>query len=616
MDPRLLRAYEEELYHLRQTSREFGNEHEGVAGFLGLGAPSDPDPHVERLMEGVAFLSARVKLKLDDQFPDFSQSLLASVQPSYLSPTPSIGVVQLAPNLEDPSLVTGPSVPRETEMKAEAATSDVACRFRTGHAVQLLPLEIEEAEYLGSRAGVSKFAASLNVVAEAGLRLRFRATGGVRLGDIAVKNLPVFLPGMEHLSGELYRQLLGDCIGVVAIKSDKSQVSLPKPSSYGFSDDCALLPHEGRSFRGYRVLTEYFACPERFMFVEFKGLDKAFAECDERCEIVLLFSRSAPLLDRVVTPERLRLFCTPIVNLFELQLDRIRVSPLDHEFQVIPDRSNVLSYEVYRLLTVGVHARDGSQTTAMPIYSFGSQLHDWKDAVFYTTRLRSRRMSTKEQRAKKRSDYVGTEAFLSLTCPGSPQRMESIAELSLRALCTNRELPETYAIMGRNPQFEFEDVPAVTNIELVRPLSRPRPPLGLHEAAWRVVGHLTPNYTSLVRTQGGDPSTLRDHIALYRQADDHSTRRQVDGILSVNSKSISRRVNAFERNAFARGDQIRIRLDDASYESERMFLFTAILDCFLGEFCSVNSFVETVFESPEKGVFATWPVRIGTRPTI
>lgn len=616
MDPRLLRAYEDELYYLRQASREFGNEHEGVAGFLGLGAPADPDPHVERLMEGVAFLSARVKLKLDDQFPDFSQNLLAAIQPGYMAPMPSIGIAQLLPNADDPSLLSGPIVPHGTEMRSEAPTTDVLCRFRTGHDVQLLPLEITEAEYLPSRASVAKFSSAQGLVAEAGLRLRFRSTAGVKLEDINAKSLPFYLPGLDHLAGETYRQLLGDCIGVVAVRSKLSDVRLRPPVPYGFSDQCALLPHEGRSFRGYRILAEYFACPERFLFVEISDLDKAFAHCDQECDIVFLFSRSAPSLDRALGTDRFKLFCTPIVNLFELQLDRIRVSPLEHEFQIIPDRSNTLSYEVYRLLSIGVHFRDGSSGRADPIYNLGSQMHDWKGALFYATRLQARRMSTKEQRVKKRSDYVGTDVFLSLTCPGSPERIEEISELSPRALCTNRELPESFAIMGRNPNFEFENVPAVAKIELVRPLSRPRPPLGLHEAAWKVIGHLTPNYTSLVRTKDGDPSTLKDHLALYRQVDDHSTRRQVDGILSVDSKSVTRRVLESERSAFARGNQVRIRLDDASFENERMFLFSAILDCFLGEFCSVNSFVETVFESPEKGVFAKWPVRMGTRPTI
>ena len=155
MDPRLLRAYNEELAYLRETEREFGAEHDVVAGYLGLKTPNDPDPYVERLLEGVAFLAARVKLKLNDEFPEFTQHLLQAIQPNYLSPTPSMCVVAFEPTLTDEALAKGVRVPRLTELTAKVPDHDSPCVFRTGHGVDLYPLSIEQAEYLPSRAAVA-----------------------------------------------------------------------------------------------------------------------------------------------------------------------------------------------------------------------------------------------------------------------------------------------------------------------------------------------------------------------------------------------------------------------------------------------------------------------------
>ncbi|HEX8570890.1 MAG TPA: type VI secretion system baseplate subunit TssF [Caulobacteraceae bacterium] len=616
MDPRLLRAYNEELAYLRETSREFGAEHDVVAGYLGLKTPNDPDPYVERLLEGVAFLAARVKLKLTDQFPEFTQHLLQAIQPNYLSPTPSMCVVAMEPTLTDEALATGMRVPRLTELSAKATDHETPCVFRTGHAVDLYPLQIDQAEYLPSRASVASYAAAANVRAEAGLRIRFRSTAGP-LSGIDPASLPIYIKGSENTPGELYRQIVGETIAVVARPEGAAGAAwsrLPHPEAYGFGDECALLPHEGRSFRGYRLLAEYFACPERFLFAEFKGLGRAFAQAKETCEVVLLFSRSSPALIETVAPANLGLFCTPAINLFEMPLGRVNLSQTEHEHLVMPDRTRPLDYEIFRLLDVTAHGRNGARPAA-PLYSFGALLYDWREAIFYVTRLRPRRLSTREQRIRRRTDYIGTETFISLVAPGAPERLDEVYELGLRALVTNRELPELLRFSGRESDFAIT-APGVEKVTVVRAPTRPRPPLGLNDAAWRVISHLTPNYASLVKDENDSPALLRDHLALYGRSDDPIMRRQIDGVLSVASEPVTRRVSGLDRLAFGRGQRVRIRLDDSSFENGRMFLFAAVVDRFLSEFASVNAFVETVFDSPDQGEFVKWPPRTGHRPTI
>ncbi|HEY2710681.1 MAG TPA: type VI secretion system baseplate subunit TssF [Caulobacteraceae bacterium] len=621
MDPRLLRAYNDELIYLREAAREFGEEYESVAGRLGLMTPTEVDPYVERLLEGVAFLAARVNVKLQDQFPEFTQHLLQAIQPHYLAPTPSMCVVGFEPQITDPSLVNGFDVPRGTEISAVARDQNSAVvTFRTGHDVTLWPLQIAEAEYLATRAAVAPFAAAAGVRAESGLRLRFTAAAGVPLNKIAPGDLPIYLAGAETIPGELYRQIIGDTLAVMARSpasgaGQEGWVRLPLPEQHGFEDDQALLPTEQRSFRGYRLLSEYFACPERFQFVKLRELAKAFAVCTDACDVVLLFSRNAPTLAKAIGPQNFRLYAAPAINLFEKQLGRVQVRPYEHEYQVMPDRTRPLDFEVYRVLEVTAFgAQNGEPRPVSPLYAFGALLYDWREALFYVTRLRRRRLSTKEQRLRRRTDYLGTETWISLTAPGDPATVDRIHELAVRALVTNRELPELLKFGGAT-DFNVSTGP-IRAVTTLRAPTRPLPPLGLGDGAWRVIGHLTPNYASLAPTDHDDPSILRDHLALYGRIDDAGMRRQVDGVLSCRSEQVTRRVPGRDRLAFARGLRIRMKLDDVSYENARMFLFSAVLERFLAEFATINSFTECVFESVQEGMFTQWPPRVGQRRNI
>lgn len=623
MDPRLLSAYNDELAYLREAAGEFAAEHEAVAGRLGLDAPTDPDPYVERLLEGVAFLGARVQLKLQDQFPDFTKALLQAVQPQYLAPTPSICVAAFEPAEGDPALVTGCAVPRWTAMTAIAGgNGDSPVLFRSGHDVTLWPVRIVQAEYLATRAAVAGFAAAAGVTAEAGLRLRFEAIGGAALKQLAIARLPLYLAGAEATPGELYRQIIGDTIAVIARDPASGAgaagwTPLPKPDQVGFGDDEALLPADLRSFRGYRLLAEYFACPERFLFVALRDLGRAFAAATAACDVVLLFRRATPSLAGAVAPGNFRLFATPAINLFEKQLGRVSVDARTHEHHVVPDRTRPLDFEVFRLLEVQAFGADNREPREVaPLYALGAQLHDWRDALFYTTRLTARRLSTREQRLRRRTDYVGTETWISLTAPGDAARLDGVRELGVRALVTNRELPELLTFGGEH-HLQASGVPART-ISILRSPTRPRLPMGLSDAAWQVIGHLTPNYLSLATEQGEgeDATVLRDHLALYGRTDDAAARRQVNGVLGVTSRPITRRVGWLDRTAVARGQQIRVRLDDGAFDRGRMFLFGAVVERFLAEFATVNAFTETQFHSADEGEIIAWPARIGRRRLI
>ena len=620
MDPRLLRFYNEELAYLREGAREFGEEHETVASRLGLKTPNDPDPYVERLLEGVAFLGARVQLKLADQFPEFTQHLLAAVQPQYLAPTPSICIAGFDPKDNDPMLAQGYTVPRGTPLTALASDqANAPVTFMTGHAVALYPVKISEVEFLASRAAVASFVNSSSVHAECGLRLRFEATGAIPLEKIEIGPLDLYLDGSEQVPGELYRQMIGEAIAVLARPATSASavpVALPLPEQVGFGDDEALLPAEQRSFRGYRLLSEFFACPERFLFVRLRDLANAFAAAQGgACDVVVLFSRPAPILAGALSPANFRLFATPAINLFEKQLGRVAINAVDHEFHLVPDRTRPLDFEVFRIEEMEAHLREEEHPRpVVPLYALGALMYDWREALFFVPRLMMRRLSTKAQRLQRRGDYIGTETYISLSAPGNPDRIGEIRELAIKALVTNRELAGELTFRGTQ-HFAVPGGP-VRAVSVLRSPSKPRPPLGLTDGAWRIIAHLTPNYATLAPEIGDDPSMLRDHLALYGRQDDAAMRRQIDGILGVSSRPVVRRVPGRGQMAVARGSKIKLRLDDGAYGNSRIFLFGAVVERFLAEFATINSFTETVVETAAEGVVSKWPARIGRRPMI
>ena len=615
MDPRLLDYYEAELKYLRDQSRDFAESHQTAGRRLGLNT-SEPDPYVERLLEGVAFLSSRVRLKLDDQFPEFTHQLLEAIQPHYLAPTPSICIAAFEPNEGDQGLAEGYIVPKRSQLTTHAPNkSRTQIIFETGHEVTLWPLKVTQAKYIHSRAEAAKFASMTKSRIQAAISIRLEPTKGIELNTIKADQLDFYLDGSEAIPNELYRQIIGESVGVIVtpIGGEKKQpIAIGKAEQLGFSEEESLLPPDGRTLGAYRMLSEYFACPERFRFARLRGLASAISQASEAIEITILLSRSSEILRQSVNESNFRLFVTPAINLFEKQMNRISYKPEEHNIKVVPDRSSRLDYEVFRLIDVKTFDQNKREPqTAKPLYAYGAGLYQHSTAVYYSKQVKMRTLSWPERRALGRDYYIGTDTFITLTCPGDADRLDDIKELSIRAFVTNRELPEDLKRSGQL-DLSLTGVPA-SHIKIIAGPTRPLPPIGIGDSAWRVIGHLTPNYASFIPNKPGDAETLRNHLALYGRQNDSVMRAQIDGLMSIGQKPITRRVSGRGEFALARGMKIDIEMDDSIYDHASAFQFSAVVDRFLSEFCAVNSFTETRFYSNSTGEIAQWPPRIGRR---
>ena len=621
MDRRLLRYYNRELQHLREMGGEFAREFPKIAGRLALEAVACADPYVERLLEGFAFLAARVHLKLDAEFPRFTQSMLDTIYPHYLTPTPSMAVVEFHPDLTEGALAEGFVIERGTSLRGNLGRGEqTACEYRTGHDVTLLPIQITEAQYY------TRELASLEVPkhfeAKAGIRIRLQCTAGLTWGEIDLKKLSLFLRGGQQTPARLYEQLFGHTMAVIAqstMRPVQWQKTLPATSVHraGFDNREALLPHEARSFHGYRLLHEYFAFPERFMFAEIRGLDEALVENDQTVmDLIVLLDEADLELQGMVEGGNFRLFCTPAINLFPMRTDRIHLSDRFSEYHVVPDRTRPLDFEVYRV--EGVEGYGARADEEMRFESFYSATDlgagGGGGGAYYVTNRVSRTPSQKERQFGRRSSYAGSEIFISLVDASSAPYKSDLRQLGLDTLCTNRDLPLQMAVGRGRTDFSMDISAPVEEVRCVAGPTPPRPSHAEGEITWRAVSHLSLNYLSLIDTNEREgAAALRDLLRLYGDASDPSIRKQIDGVKSVTYRPVTRRVAVAGPIAFARGLEVAATLDEDAFEGSSAFLLGAVLERFFAKYVSINSFTETVVHTVDRGQIMRWQARVGQR---
>jgi type VI secretion system protein ImpG len=626
MDPRLLRYYNLELQHLREMGAEFAQQFPKIAARLGMNGLEVADPYVERLLEGVGFLAARVQLKLDAEFPRFTQALLESVYPHYLAPTPAMLVAELKPDPKDPVLASGTKrVPRGSTMQSVGGGDEVtACEFRTAHDVTLWPVQIASVSYFSFAPDLPLNALPVSQRIKGGLRIRLKATAGLKFAQMALDRLSFYLAGRDDVANALYELCLGAPLGVLVQPSKGSSrwhewLDASSVRPVGFADNEALLPVTLRSFQGYRLLQEYFAFPQRFRFFDIAGLSRAVKRADtSEIELVILFGRGQGTLESVVDASNVALYCTPAVNLFTKRADRIHVTDSAHEYHVVADRTRPLDFEVYEVTSVVGHGVGAdSEQAFLPLYSAYSTDVDHPRTAYFTTRREPRLISSSQRQRGTRSSYIGTEVFLSLTDPDEAPFSGDLRQLSIQTLCTNRDLVLLMPVGGGKSDLSLDLAAPVTGIRVMTGPSRPHAPLADGAVAWRAINHLSLNYLSLVNATPQEGATaLRDLLDLYAPAADASARRQIDGLRSVHVKPIVRRLRQPGPLAFGRGLEVTVDVEELAFEGGSAFLLGSVLDRYFARYVSMNSFTETVLRSGSRGEINRWQAHTGARPTL
>ena len=623
MHPALLEYYDEELRHLREVAGEFAREFPKVAGKLGLDQFECADPYVERLLEGFAFMAARVRLKLDAEFPQFTEELLGIVYPDYLAPLPSAVVVEFTPDRLEAGLVSGFRVARGTSLRSAIPPGEqTACEYRLAHDVDLYPLVVESFDYLPSVGAIAALGIKVPAGTRSGLRLRLAVTAGIPARDLELNALRIFLRGGEGIAGRLYELIVRDPLALWVRDGETGDVlgrvdSAECVTALGFSDEEAMLPNAPASFEGYRLLREYFMMPERFLFAGLNGFRHQMRRVTEsRFELIVLSGVHAPELEGIVNASNVALFAAPAANLFSRRTDRINVSGTEREFHVVVDRARPRDFEVFAIEEVkGFLANDAAEQHFTPMYQAPViGIETGPGGMHYTTRRTPRLVSSAQRRRGPRSGYSGSEVYLALVDGQAPPVSPDLQQLSVRALCTNRDLPLAMAIGRGLSDFTLETGAPVEALKIVAGPTRPQAAPFQGETAWRLINHLSLNYTSLAENRESDDALpLRRMLGLYADANEPHVRRMLESIVNVKARPVVRRIGPVQQIVAARGVEVTVVCEESGFTGTGLFLFGAMLERFIAKYATINSFTETVIRNTFGTEVMRWPARTGLR---
>lgn len=625
MRDELLGYYERELIFLRRMGADFAKKYPKIAARLLLDEEKIEDPHVERMIEAFAFLTGRVGLKLDDELPEITESFLNILYPHYLAPIPSMAISQLSFGSPQDKITAAQIVERGSKLNSRPVDGS-PCQFRTSFDVQLMPLEMLAAalESPAPKDSRGKFVDSY-------IKLSLRAYGDANLHEMKVGTtgetpqfLRFYLDGDPQLVFPLYEIIVNHATAVefrakeppIGDGSMKTlinvQLKLPDPviipardaiRQVGFAENEAILPYTKRSFMGYRLLSEYFAFPYKFLFFDVYGIDAAVAKKFGSHFDILIHLKDVTPPIAPITVDTFRLGCTPIINLFSRLADPLYLSQQKYEYQIIPDVHRQMSTEIYSIDEV--FTTDPASNTTREFSPFYSLRHAYGEQMEKSFWYAVRRQS-------QRADDEGTEVFLSLVDSSFNPRTPAIEVLNVRTMCTNRDLPARLPFGGKDNDLEVEGTILISRARcLTKPTETIRPPQR-RAAQWRLISHLNLNYISLISGENGTPEALQEILHLYNFTDSSITRKQILGITGIESRNVVRQIGGRIGAGFVRGFETTLTFDEEQYVGSGLFLFGCVLERFLGLYSSVNSFNQMVMRSEQREeVIKLFPPRAG-----
>ncbi|PBB23645.1 MULTISPECIES: type VI secretion system baseplate subunit TssF [unclassified Mesorhizobium] len=624
MDRVFVEYYEEELTHIRALAAEFADMHPAVARNLSLDTVPCPDPYVERLLDGVAFLAARTRLKVDAERSRFSRAVLDVLYPDLVTPAPATAMAVLKPGQQVQSMIAGHAVARGTRL-VSGLNPGLSTRstFTTAQEVTLWPIAITSVGYFQDRSALA--AAGIAPIGdargEAAFRVTLSRTGKGKLSELSLDRLDLYFAGRAR-APLLFDAIFGACSALGARAEGKTNplTALPEPEMIGIRDDEALMPRTRPTFEGYRLLREYFMIPERFHYVRVAGLQPVVRKCDAGIEIIFLFRRPVPELADVTVAD-FELFVTPVINLFERECNVIEIDPRKTRQVLHADRTRARDFEIFRVTRVEDADAESGEATIPELFSLGQNRGSgW----VYSTERRPRRATEDERReGLTRTSYTGDDVFIAVSRPAGSSPNRPLKRLDITALCTNRDLP----ILDDTPTLTLETADPVEAVRLLGALRAPQPaiPASLPASAagesradnlaWRLVAQLSLNFLSLAQEgRGVDP--LHALLDLYADRGDPSLARNVHSIVRIDSRPVIERLQIDGPMCFGRGTEVTLHVDQSVLAGQSSLLLSALLSRLFARHAGINGFVRTRTRLLQKQEDVPWPMTPGNRYLI
>lgn len=635
-------AYNRELALLKERAAEFAADYPGLADRLGGLVDDNIDPTVAGLLEGSAFLAARVQTKMQEEFKTFTHELLDQVFPDALAPTPSAMLVRANLPRENADLAKGITFEAGAYMDARFRDADkqVACRFALTAPLTLWPVELPQASYHAGAGPIGALGQEIADGTKAGLVLDLKRIGPdgtppeeLIFAGLEMDALNVQFTGPIPEAIALYEQVFCDRTRIslrwLNKQGDAVFTTLPPDAleQVGFDPEERLFPHNTRLFDGFAILREFFVFPRKFAGFRLTGLRNIFKRIhSSELQVIIEFDTVNRALASRLETAHLALHAAPAVNLFEEMSSQVRVNTKEHEMVVTPNSTPITHYEVHAIKDVwAYYLGQQAKQRVYPLYALPPDGKDPRQVLYYTHRRRPRRLTASEQRfGASNYRYRGTETFISLYAPPSDVELQ---RLQVNTICSNRHLPEYLPIAQSKDDFFFCEDQSVTLACVAGP-TMPTDSLADLEASashrttagdvyWRLVSYLSLNHFGLESRDGSDAAAgLREMLSLFADLSDNVTEAQISGLTRVETRPVARTIAHADGYHTARGLEVTLTFDEDEYEGSGVILLAAALDRFLAEYAAVNSFTQTVVRTLQRGEIKSFAPRSGKGPLL
>ncbi len=593
--------YQRELTYLRHSGARFAQQYPKIARRLDLSATDSSDPHVERLLESFAYLTARLQRDIDDQYPRFTEALLGVLYPQFVDPIPSFAIAHFDMVPEQGKITAPLTVPRHTKVFSRSKTGE-ACHFRTAYDLDLTPLHIDQAELVETSSLDAEVARHIG--SSRALRLRVSSQTGT-FREMTLERIRFHITGNALVKNALYEGIFAQEVRAVfqPIAPHKGPAIGNLPSkcvhAVGFDEGEDVLPYPAHAHPGYRLLMEYFHYPEKYFFFDIKS--PLLAQNTTQMDIFLSFCEEVPINGRDVTRANFMLRCAPIINLFHKITEPIRLDHRSVEYRLIPDVKLEKTTEIHSILEVTAAIdQERDVEKFMPYFSYNHQLSEKGHKCFWYAR-----------RVETEKDHIpGTDMYLSFVDFDFTPLQPVSQTIYAKSLCTNRGLANQIPAGG--DLYAEEKIPASRIYVLDRPTKQIYPPRD-GQTQWRLISQLSLNHLSL-SGEGDGLRALKEVIRLYANIEKERIIPELDAITNLSTSVVTRRFGVEAWRGFAQGTKIDLTFAQDDYHDLGAFMFASVLNHFFSLFSAINSFTELeIFNDNYKGTWKKWQPTSGNQ---
>ncbi|MBE0441221.1 type VI secretion system baseplate subunit TssF [Psychrobacter sp. FME13] len=646
MNKKIISYYNKELRFLREMGQEFASQYPKIASRLKLSANETPDPYVERLLEGVAYLTARTQLKIDAEYPRFVQRILEVIYPQFLHPTPASTIIKFDTskhyNVNVLNTLKRGHLLESLPIDIDANT--LSCHFSLTQDTELTPIELEASHYTNSLSYLPDLKTVKTGASLSALRLDFSLSSAIKCSDLTPEDFVFYLGSDLPVASQLLNLLMNSCTNIVCHSfEDARKWYYPleqHPEHKGFADEEALVFDLDKSISSLRLMQEYIQLPEKFLFVSQHGIKKAIRKAElngdfaltaaqteevivengvnkrvvghekRRFSVSFLFDSYVPELTQLLKEQDITINTAPLVNLFRKKSVRFPVTMQNTEHHVIVDRVHPLNFEVHSIERVkGFDKFNNQQINFTPIYKAADQevfINKSNNNAFFSMRRDKRVPSTSAGMYGGRTSYLGSEVYLSMMSEGQSVFSFKIDHLAVEAWCTNRDLP---LIMARSVESDFliDVALPIRGAHIISEVTKPIDAVNEEHTLWSLLNQLNLSYVSLADYSEKDSTLLLKELLLaFPHENNELYKSEVNSIKRLTVEPITKLVRHKGAGSLVKGMAITITFDESLLAGVHPFLFASILRRYFARSISINSFVEMNVLTVQKGQIIKW----------